>query len=108
MLTLLIRANQALLDIPPSYLIAAGSDIELTFVFSAEWSPQVAPVAVFTKDGQEINVPIVENKCRVPLELVEPSHFTLTVKDEKSENVIMVSESLNIYVAPTIKGETCP
>lgn len=104
MITLLIKATDALLSIEPFYTVAAGTDLMLMFKFSDSWQ-NVAPVAIFTKDERRKEIPLEGGAVRVPLEFVEPSRFTVCLEDRINDNIIMTSGNLDIYIAPTIKGE---
>lgn len=105
MITLPITTKDALLKVDPFYTIAAGTDVTLTFDFSEAWA-NVNPVAIFTRYRDREEIPIEGGAVRVPLKFVEPSHFSVCVEDRVNDEVRMTSTILDVYVAPTIKGET--
>lgn len=66
------------------------------FTFTEEWKP-LAKVALFGLNGVQHEVPIEDNKCIVPYQVIRPSCFTLSVYGYDTEKII-TTNMVDIFV----------
>lgn len=103
MFTLPMRAEQGLLWVEPSYILTEGTDVQISVTFSQEWNGD--NVTAIFRNGETVErVTMSQGVCTVPRSVVKPAKFTVTL-DEQTETGRMTTESLEIYVGPTLKGE---